>query len=460
MLVGRRAIKKSVSFTKRYLQAAGILRKPETIETSDELWSLYKQGCYRTIVKSGFKVETGRDAIAMAVSRAACGKLDSGRRLINQYVKSDEIKRLELLAAAKVFSRFGHEAGLALIKKHKKDSAFIGLYLTLLFALKRDELARNMAHQPAAKKALKKEADILLLQANCETSQDKILDILNVFLARHHLAPLERKNKDLPVSASNLTCVAPPATVRGPLVTITVPAYNTGERIGSAIESLLAQTYRDIEIIVVDDCSSDNTVAVIKGLIAKDSRVRLVERTRNGGPYAARNMALKLAKGDFITCHDSDDWAHPEKIQRQVEPLLSIPALKFTISKWVKLEDNGRFSGVHLYPLTRVNPASPMFRRTETLEKLGYYDRVRTGADTEYIGRLKQVFGPKSWIELQLPLVFGAQRSDSLTGSSQTGTLVNGAMNPSRLTYWEAWRKKHRKAWNEHLSLYGPYWDE
>src|SRR5690606_22328635 len=113
------------------------------------------------------------------------------------------------------------------------------------------------------------------------------------------------------------------------------------DRIGAAIDSLLAQTYRDIEVLVVDDCSTDDTASIVKEFTLKDPRVRLIQRTRNGGPYAARNMALTDARGDFVTCHDSDDWAHPEKIQRQVVPMLEDRNLNVTASKWVRIQDDG-----------------------------------------------------------------------------------------------------------------------
>ncbi len=107
------------------------------------------------------------------------------------------------------------------------------------------------------------------------------------------------------------------------LVSIIVPVYNRAHMVSRSIGSLLAQSYRNIEIIVVDDGSSDDIEAAIAAI--SDPRVRLLPRSRNGGAAAARNTGVADARGDYIAFHDSDDTCSFDKVERQLAHLKSLP---------------------------------------------------------------------------------------------------------------------------------------
>lgn len=102
-----------------------------------------------------------------------------------------------------------------------------------------------------------------------------------------------------------------------PTVSVIIPTYNRAHLIGRSIQSVLDQTYRDFEIIVVDDGSSDNTEEVITGFI--DARIRYVRHQQNKGAGAARNTGIKLAKGKYIAFQDSDDEWLPTKLEIQIK---------------------------------------------------------------------------------------------------------------------------------------------
>jgi glycosyltransferase involved in cell wall biosynthesis len=110
--------------------------------------------------------------------------------------------------------------------------------------------------------------------------------------------------------------------VTAPLVSVLLPVFNRAGWVGRAIESVLAQTHPAVELIVVDDGSTDETPAVIRGF---SDKVRML-RQPNLGPYAARNLALGHARGDLVAFMDSDDRWHPDKLARQL-PLLARPAV-------------------------------------------------------------------------------------------------------------------------------------
>jgi hypothetical protein len=127
------------------------------------------------------------------------------------------------------------------------------------------------------------------------------------------------------------------------LVSVIVPAWNAAKTLETALEGLARQSWAALEVIVVDDCSSDETAAIVERFAARDPRIRLLRHAANQGAYAARNTALASARGAFITNHDSDDWSHPRKIESQVRPLLESDALVATLSHWVRTSDDLRF---------------------------------------------------------------------------------------------------------------------
>jgi glycosyltransferase involved in cell wall biosynthesis len=100
-----------------------------------------------------------------------------------------------------------------------------------------------------------------------------------------------------------------------PAITVYIPVYNREKYIKEAIDSVLAQTFQDFELILVDDGSTDNSVNIIKGYT--DKRITLIEAPHNMGVRKAANMALKAAKGKYIVRLDSDDICVPERLEKQ-----------------------------------------------------------------------------------------------------------------------------------------------
>ena len=101
------------------------------------------------------------------------------------------------------------------------------------------------------------------------------------------------------------------------LVSVVMPAYNAAPFIGSAVESVLRQTYADLELVVVDDASKDKTASVLRGLHA-DARLRVLRHETNGGVARARNTALEASRGQYIAFLDADDLWEPDKLRKQI----------------------------------------------------------------------------------------------------------------------------------------------
>jgi glycosyltransferase involved in cell wall biosynthesis len=102
-----------------------------------------------------------------------------------------------------------------------------------------------------------------------------------------------------------------------PLISVVLPTFNREKYLPRAIKSVLNQTYKNLELIIVDDGSTDNTEEIVKG--CSDKRIRYYKQELNKGGSAARNVGIKLAKGELISFQDSDDEWLPEKLERQVK---------------------------------------------------------------------------------------------------------------------------------------------
>jgi glycosyltransferase involved in cell wall biosynthesis len=109
-----------------------------------------------------------------------------------------------------------------------------------------------------------------------------------------------------------------------PFISIIMPAFNEEKYIGSAIDSILAQTHKDFELIIIDDYSTDHTIDVCNGY--NDSRIRIVTKKHESKyPAASRNMGVALSRGDYVVFHDADDCSHPERVEKQLIKALEIP---------------------------------------------------------------------------------------------------------------------------------------
>ena len=205
------------------------------------------------------------------------------------------------------------------------------------------------------------------------------------------------------------------------LLTVIVPVYNAGATVLTALLSLANQSYGRLEVLVVDDASTDDTVAVVNRFCANDRRFRLIRHTVNQGAYRCRNTGLQQARGDYITCHDADDWSHPDKLKLQLEVLRHSNALA-SLSYWVRASGTLAFSRWRMEDsLIYPNISSLLFRR-EVVQRLGYWDNVRVNADTEYMRRLTSVYGEGAVLHVKagVPLSFGRSTEQSLTQQSRT----------------------------------------
>lgn len=128
--------------------------------------------------------------------------------------------------------------------------------------------------------------------------------------------------------------------MRTPEVSICIPSYNHGAFIGKAIQSVLDQTFRNLELVIVDDCSTDNSVKVIKSF--RDPRIKFFRNKKNLGMVPNTNKILRLAKGKFIGILSSDDYYDPKMIETALEIFDKYPGVGLTFSPWVLVDEKGK----------------------------------------------------------------------------------------------------------------------
>ena len=124
-----------------------------------------------------------------------------------------------------------------------------------------------------------------------------------------------------------------------PQVTVVCPVYNAGHFLTDTIESVLSQTHSDLELLLIDDCSTDNSKDIIDNYASQDSRVRLVALEQNSGPAVARNVGINQASGRYIAFIDSDDVWLPAKLEVQLSELAQSGAA-VCFSSYVKIAES------------------------------------------------------------------------------------------------------------------------
>lgn len=140
----------------------------------------------------------------------------------------------------------------------------------------------------------------------------------------------------------------------GEMVSVVMPTYNCASFIQEAVESVVAQTYPSWELIIVDDCSTDNTKAVLAPYLAKYPNIHYTFLEKNSGPAVARSEALKQVKGDYVAFLDSDDLWTPNKLSLQID-FMKQKKVPFSATGYELISEDGTSKGIALLPPQKTN---------------------------------------------------------------------------------------------------------
>ncbi|MEU6248324.1 glycosyltransferase [Glycomyces sp. NPDC047010] len=239
-----------------------------------------------------------------------------------------------------------------------------------------------------------------------------------------------------------LTTTAKPGWKSGPLISVIMTCFQPGPALLTAVRSIQAQSWKRWELIVVDDASGPEYDDVLREAREIDPRVTVLVQPENGGTYKARNRALAAAEGVFVTGLDSDDWAHPRRLERQVKPMLRD-------SKLVAVESCALSTTTDLRPVidpqvdvVAARSTLVMFRTAPIREHIGFFDEVRKNGDSEFIRRIRSRFGPGSWTRVGTrPMTIMRREGETLSA----GEISRAWMSAGRFAYHSAFMHWHRQ---------------
>ncbi|MCX6715656.1 MAG: glycosyltransferase family 2 protein [Candidatus Taylorbacteria bacterium] len=145
-------------------------------------------------------------------------------------------------------------------------------------------------------------------------------------------------------------------------VSVLMPAYNAEKYIGEAIESILNQTFRDFEFIIIDDCSTDKTWEIIQEYAKKDSRIVASRNDKNLKISAALNKGIDIAHGKYIARMDADDWSYPDRLQKQFDFMQANPDIGVSGGTMEVCDEKLVMKGYRKYKLTDLEIRKKIFR--------------------------------------------------------------------------------------------------
>jgi glycosyltransferase involved in cell wall biosynthesis len=221
-----------------------------------------------------------------------------------------------------------------------------------------------------------------------------------------------------------------------PAVSVVIPAYNAELRIRPTLASVLAQSAKNFEIIVVDDGSADATASQVEVVLRSGDRPFTVIRQENRGPSAARNAGWKMAQGEWIQFLDDDDSISSQKIERQIEAVAEQPeALAFVVSRWARRfrsHNSAPYLECEMQPLLTRNPFEDLLHpnnfmhfgcglvRRSWLERTGGFDeRLWHIEDVDLQARIVAIGGAIGEVESTIPLFYYNERQGSLSTSNR-----------------------------------------
>jgi hypothetical protein len=414
----------------------------DVAELAEALRYTLKHGAFESAAALTSRLETSRTANRLDVSGVASwmsasimlGKLDAARALAQAHAATLRAS----VEGVTLLSLLGLEdpAGVTWLPNGSPNC--VGLNRRILAGtLDPEQLAQLLGTRLGLWVA---EPELNLLFFNALRGHDSVraCAFLSRFLRAHGLPSChELRSRD----SVAFTFDTPRAVEGGPLVSVVLAAHDSEDTIALAVDSLLGQSYRNLEILVGDDASRDDTLRLLKARYGAEPRVRLFSSRANQGAYNLRNALLARARGAILTCHDADDIALPTRIALQVERL-SRSGMVACVGNWLRLSPA---RGVVFFAdqrACRLSLVTLMLTR-RAHEELGPFRSARVGADFERYEDLRARFGLAALTRIRAPLILARWAEGSATRARGLEALEDGYRSPARRAYSEWVFDKH-----------------
>ena len=268
------------------------------------------------------------------------------------------------------------------------------------------------------------------------------VEAINEMLKLHGLYQFASTGEKNEINIEYLQCDAPKYKKDHGKVSIIMTVYKKTPLLSVAVNSILSQTYQNLELIIVDDNSPDDAFEFLQELAMVDNRIKPLQMEKNGGTYLAKNYGVTQATGDFLAFMDSDDWTHPQRIEKQVENLVKYPNVQGVINDYFRIDEKSNipYRGKGSIRMACIS----LLLRKKAQEHIGFFDSLRVGADTEYIERLQAVYGESALIKDRTPNMFMTQHQSSLTGGGAFHISWR-SIGGNRLQYHSSFREWHKR---------------
>lgn len=257
--------------------------------------------------------------------------------------------------------------------------------------------------------------------------------------------------------------------MKTPIVSVVMPVYNTAQYIQAAIDSVLAQTFINFELLIVDDEGTDESIALCRRY--NDPRIRIISQA-NRGLAGARNTGIRNARGQFIALLDSDDFWEAEKLERHVEHLRRSPHIGVSYAASTMIDDDGKFLRIVQRPKLRDiepkdvflrnpvgNGSAPVLRRA-VFENIGYLNRDREEIDY-FDETFRQSEDIECWCRIALTTDWGFE---GIKGAYTRYRINEGGLSANVVKQFATWsRVKDRvtqldpnfaKQWGPHAEAF------
>ncbi len=238
-----------------------------------------------------------------------------------------------------------------------------------------------------------------------------------------------------------------------PKVSVVMPVYGVEKFVAEAVESVLAQSYTDFELLIIDDCSPDRSVEICQGY--DDARIRIIRHEFNRGLAGARNTGVRNAQGDYLGFLDSDDLWAPDKLARHVAHLDANPQVGVSFSRSAFIDEDGRETGYFQMPKLRDiepgyylcrnpigNGSAPVIRR-EVMAAIRYDDDLHGSPEDFYFDeRFRRSEDIECWIRIALTTDW---KIEGLPEALTLYRLNAGGLSASLLKQLESWEQMVEK---------------
>jgi len=223
-------------------------------------------------------------------------------------------------------------------------------------------------------------------------------------------------------------------------VSVIMTNYNCEDLVERAMQSVLSQTYQNVELLVIDDCSSDSSLEIITRVANSDSRVRVFRNIERRGTYWSKNSVLSKTTGSYITMIDSDDYDVPTRLEKQLAKFSDPDIVCVTCLNDRKISEKSDVS-------EKISLGYPsMMFKYSVFSELGYYDSTKFGADSEFYDRVIAVYGRSRIATVKEVLQICPRRTSGLTG-------VIPENSAPRLEYLKSYSTWHKSTTDLYLEF-------